>query len=121
MGSVTTTRSTRRRAAAAHDLGAERHQLERVGDDRGAVHRREPGDRRDRTPQILLPFVTLGFGACLCDQLRQFGERRLHAVEHRRHDRLAPGLGARRHHQKRAAAMMGAHRRGQLHQHVHLP
>ena len=50
-------------------------------------------------------------------QLRQLGVRRIDGVEHRRDDRFAPGVRARRHDQQRAAAAVLPHRRRQLDQH----
>ena len=96
-------------AAAARDLCAEGDEVKPVGQDRGAVDRRQSGDRRDRTPQIFLPLVAVRFLALARDKARQLVRERLDGVEHRRHYGFEPRLGPCRHHQQCAAAPMSSH------------
>ena len=91
----------------ASDLHAEREQLVAVVDDGGAVDGGEAGHGVDHAAERL--GRPLGRVRVL-GQLRQLAERRLHRVRDGTHDRLAPGLVARGHHQQRAAALVRAHR-----------
>ena len=109
----------RRRSSPPRDLRAEGQQLVVVGQQRGAVDRRQPGDRLDVAVQRVLPRRARCRVDVLPHQLRQPGKRRRHArresactIESRQ---AAVPAGTT---SSSAAAAVRAHRDGELHQHV---
>ena len=118
IGSVTVVCSDRRRAAAARDLGAEGEQVVAIGDDRGAVDGGQAGDGVDRAARARPPRAGSLVAGLLDSRSASARERRIQRVGNRRHDRLAPALGVGRDDQQQAAALVRAHRHGELHQDV---
>ena len=119
IGSVTVDLLDRRRAAPAGDLGAERQQVVAVGEQRRAVHGRQPGDHLDgRGSSASCHPRSLPVVEVLPHQLREPEKGGDCAYENRRDDRLAPAVGARRHDEQQAAAAVRAHRDRELHEHV---
>jgi len=94
----------------AADLGSECEHIVATAQHHRAVHRREPADRVDRLPEA-------GIARTLAHQIAEFRERRRHGVGNR-HDRFAPGIGAVRHHEQRAAVLVRPHRQRERQEHV---